>query len=352
MDRDEADAAVVQYTRDRATYAGFSVAMEGLVRQLARHGNIKVQSSESRAKDPESLRRKLYDKGESYDALHDLPDLCGVRVVVFYPSHVVALDQALDDELSVEERIVHGVESPETFGYSSRHLIVRLKGSRSGLTEWNSYAPLKAEVQIRTVLQHGWAAVSHQLQYKSAVEIPERSRRLFNRAAALLEAADDAFDQFRGDVEALQDEYEAQSATAEWRELQLNLESLSAAWDLLPIEELVRVAQDKGFEAGRILPPEQLRTQLGYIVQAAKAADINTLGTLSDLLARASDYGNQLARFAALRRERGRRPPRATAPAVAHLIVAFAHPHILDEPERKKFAAHVEDSLRDVVTGK
>lgn len=53
---------------------------------------------------------------------------------------------------------------------------------------------LKAEVQVRTVTQHVWAAASHVLQYKQEASVPLPVRRSIYRVSALLETVDLEFE--------------------------------------------------------------------------------------------------------------------------------------------------------------
>lgn len=56
------------------------------------------------------------------------------------------------------------------------------------------FAGYKAELQIRTVAQHLWAASSHVLQYKQELSVPPPVRRSIHRVSALLETVDLEFE--------------------------------------------------------------------------------------------------------------------------------------------------------------
>lgn len=56
---------------------------------------------------------------------------------------------------------------------------------------------MKCEIQIRSVLQHAWAEIEHDIGYKSEITIPKEMRRSFSRIAGLLEIADKEFDSIR-----------------------------------------------------------------------------------------------------------------------------------------------------------
>ena len=87
----------------------------------------------------------------------------------------------------------------ERFGYQSEHYLVKLDSKRTALPEYSSHRGLIAEVQVRTILQHAWAEIEHDIQYKSSVTIPNTIRRRFMSLAGVLEIADREF-------QAIQDE--------------------------------------------------------------------------------------------------------------------------------------------------
>jgi len=79
------------------------------------------------------------------------------------------------------------------FGYISLHYIIKLNAARKQLPEYERFKEWKAEIQIRTILQHAWADIEHDLGYKSKDTVPRNIQRDFNRLSGLLELADKEF---------------------------------------------------------------------------------------------------------------------------------------------------------------
>src|SRR5205085_6657438 len=52
---------------------------------------------------------------------------------------------------------------------------------------------LKVEIQTRSILQHAWAEIEHDIGYKRASGLPSAFQRRFSRLAGLLEMADQEF---------------------------------------------------------------------------------------------------------------------------------------------------------------
>lgn len=72
-----------------------------------------------------------------------------------------------------------------------------MNGERLNLRENQPFKGLKCEIQIRSVLQHAWAEIEHDLGYKSEITIPKNIRRNFSRLAGMLEIADKEFQEIR-----------------------------------------------------------------------------------------------------------------------------------------------------------
>ena len=89
---------------------------------------------------------------------------------------------------------------PDRFGYVSLHYVLELSPERSRMSEYRRFAGLKAELQIRSLLQHVWAETEHDLGYKSAAGVPKLIRRRFARLAGMLEIADAEFVALRDEL--------------------------------------------------------------------------------------------------------------------------------------------------------
>jgi putative GTP pyrophosphokinase len=65
---------------------------------------------------------------------------------------------------------------------------------------------VKFKIKIRSILQHAWAEIEHDLGYKSKLAVPESFIRNFNGMAALLELADIEFDRQKKDLSKYESE--------------------------------------------------------------------------------------------------------------------------------------------------
>lgn len=188
---------VKKYRENRGKYCWVSKKTESLMKELVEEKNIKLHLTESRAKTPESLEKKLKRPDKSYgSSIEDIPDLAGVRVVVYYKDDVKSVKNMIEEEFKIKKyKDSHNTESypPYKFGYLSDHYVVELDSPRVDLGGWEEAKGIQIEIQVLTVLRHTWAAVSHALQYKREGEVPKSLRRQLNRLAGLFELADEEF---------------------------------------------------------------------------------------------------------------------------------------------------------------
>jgi ppGpp synthetase/RelA/SpoT-type nucleotidyltranferase len=126
---------------------------------------------------------------------NEIRDLARARVIVFLLSEVEQVNKLIEREFVVlEKESIEGLFADrERIGYQSVHFLVQFSPSREGLAEYQRFAGLVIEIQVRTVLQHAWAEIEHGIQYKAESPAPEPVQRRFMSLAGLIEIADREF---------------------------------------------------------------------------------------------------------------------------------------------------------------
>ncbi|MFZ4895047.1 GTP pyrophosphokinase [Plantibacter sp. Mn2098] len=176
--------------------------VELLVRELLHTDQLEVHNVSHRVKTRESAQTKARDKLKSA-SIAPLTDILGLRIITYFPDQVDEIASLIEREFlivlknSVDKR---ALLDPDRFGYLSSHYVVSIGPSRSSLPEWAAYREMVFEIQIRSILQHSWAEIEHDLGYKAASSIPRDVRRRFSRLAGLLELADAEFVSIREEL--------------------------------------------------------------------------------------------------------------------------------------------------------
>ena len=239
-------AAVEEYRRIRGRYEAFAQAVKEILVQALRAADIRVSSVEPRAKDPESFGAKAELPSDSDHRapkyrrpIDEITDLAGVRIIAFFPRALASIGDCIREEFDVIEHTEHGQKlyQDERFGYRSDHYLVKINGKRTELPEYELHRGLVAEVQVRTILQHAWAEIEHDIQYKVSITTPNTIRRRFMSLAGLLEIADREF-------QAIQDEDEELKRLARTSVEKGVLEEVEITADALRSYLYRRVGQD------------------------------------------------------------------------------------------------------------
>jgi ppGpp synthetase/RelA/SpoT-type nucleotidyltranferase len=168
----------------------------------------------ARAKTLSSFADKAARKASKYpDPVNQLTDLCGGRVMTETQADVDAMCKVIREIFVIDEANSPDIRSRleiAEFGYLSLHLVVQLRDAEIlGVPVPNEIGDRKAEIQVRTLLQHAWATISHDRIYKSSFRVPESRKRDVARVAALLEQADDAFGEVVQGLDAYKVNYSA-----------------------------------------------------------------------------------------------------------------------------------------------
>ncbi|MBI9015490.1 MAG: hypothetical protein JEZ08_24865 [Clostridiales bacterium] len=182
-----------QINVDKCKY--FTNKIHALLQELLSSQNIDYLVVESRTKDIKSIKEKL-DRKKYKDPEKEMLDIIGIRVILFYQKDLSKIEKLISDEFIID--LDNSMKKKDAykeseFGYLSDHYICKLNGKRLALTEWCNYSDMHFELQVRTVLQHSWAVLSHKTEYKKDYEVPRELKRKLFRLASLIELADEEY---------------------------------------------------------------------------------------------------------------------------------------------------------------
>lgn len=200
----ERGAILTQFDKEIGIYKDLADTSHSLLTKIFEETGVQLHSITSRCKSRESLAGKLAKRDKDYRLLSEITDLAAVRITTYFAEDVDRVAEIaekeflIDKENSVDKR---SVLDPDRFGYQSLHYIALMTKERTKLTEYSRFQGRKIEIQIRSILQHAWAEIEHDLGYKSAAGVPREIRRRFSRVAGLLELADEEFSIIRKELQ-------------------------------------------------------------------------------------------------------------------------------------------------------
>jgi ppGpp synthetase/RelA/SpoT-type nucleotidyltranferase len=231
-----------------------------LAELLATDPGLKLHSVTMRAKSRLSVAAKLARPDRTYARLWDVTDLIGLRVITYFEDGVERVAELVEARLpvdlrhSTDKRRAHAVGR---FGYRSLHYVCELRDP--------ALPPAaRCEVQVRTILEHAWAEIEHDLGYKARSGVPAAARRRLDRLAGMLELADQEFVAIRGELSAYEQTLRERIAAAD----HVPLDHLSLV-EMLGCEEVSTLDAAIAHAVGRPLGgepffPDYLLRMLGF----------------------------------------------------------------------------------------
>jgi ppGpp synthetase/RelA/SpoT-type nucleotidyltranferase len=223
---------LTEFTNRQHSLQDLADTLRVLICMILNDGGFVVHSVTSRCKTIESLSDKLSRPDKSYRCLADVTDLTGLRITTYFADDVDRIASLLADEFKIDaENSIDKRQAldPDRFGYQSLHYVAELSGKRCKLAEYRKFSGLKFEIQVRSILQHAWAEIEHDIGYKSGAGVPREIRRRFSRVAGLLELADAEFLSIRNELAEYTARVTREIVSATQR-IELNLPSLRALY--------------------------------------------------------------------------------------------------------------------------
>jgi ppGpp synthetase/RelA/SpoT-type nucleotidyltranferase len=204
------------YAAQRAEHYEPYAHVLGRVLEAACRTAIPQAVVQSRAKSITSFAEKCARRYTACpDAVNQFTDLCGARVIVQTRDQVAAVCAFIRTSFCVIEEDDKGLRLAEdSFGYRDMHFVIQLEPTRChvlGITakEQESIGSRRAEIQVRTWVQHAWADTLHDRMYKVKLKLPTEFRRIGALLAALMEDGDRTFSRLALDIDQMLANYSA-----------------------------------------------------------------------------------------------------------------------------------------------
>lgn len=246
------------------------------IKELLKPEQSEIHSFVSRLKTPCSLENKLGRPDRTYESLEAITDLIGIRIITFFEDTIDRIAARIEEAFEVD--YVNSVDKRKSldssrFGYRSLHYVCRLK-YENGSDSSRRYV---FELQIRTILQHAWAEIEHDLGYKSVTSIPTSVRREFARVAGLLELADSEFTRIRNNLSHYSQE--AKKCIIEEKK-DISLDKITLA-EFLNQSEVAEIEEELARHLDVPLVNDFFYPD--YVIRMLLAAEVNNISRLREL---------------------------------------------------------------------
>ena len=266
-----------------------------LLNELLEPHKAEIHAISSRTKLKDSLIKKVELKNK-YNSLRDITDIVGFRVITLFADTVDEVAKIIKSEFKID--IQNSIDKRETiepnkFGYLSLHYIASFSDNRIILPENKIFLNFRFEIQIRSILQHTWAEIEHDLGYKSKNSIPEEIQRRFFRLAGLLEIADEEFKHIRDQIEKYQNQVGDSINKNNLDNVQIDIESIKEFVLREPlVNEISKIISKKAN-----VPLYKDQAVEADIIERLISSDLNNLEQIKGDLEK---YKNQIIEFAVL----------------------------------------------------
>lgn len=191
------------YNKNKTLYERFSEEIEGIIIKVLKAQKIPYQSVSHRVKEKEIYLNKC--RNEKYNnPIEEIMDISGIRIIAYTNQDVSDICNILQDEFLIDKGNSGNkadMLATDKVGHLSVHYVLQLSKKRLELAEYKEYENLKCEVQVRTLLQHAWAEIEHDRNYKFTGVLPNGIKRRFYLVAGALELMDYEFDKLSKDID-------------------------------------------------------------------------------------------------------------------------------------------------------
>lgn len=202
--------AKANYIKERPIYKKLAVKVENIIEEVLDNDELSYHIILCRAKTIDSYVDKC--SSDKYDdPVNQIFDMAGIRVITYVESEVEKVCEVIENTFKINKSESSDKSSElgvDKVGYKSIHDVCQLKSDRLNLPEYKPFKDKYFEIQVRTILQHAWAEITHDRNYKFSGVLPDDIQRRFMLISGQLEMADREFNLISLDIDKIKKEVE------------------------------------------------------------------------------------------------------------------------------------------------
>ncbi len=192
-----------QYEAKLPEYEQAKNRIQSLLESIISQKKIVVHAITGRVKAIDSYCEKASD--EKYkNPIEEITDYIGFRIICYVQDDVEKIADIITKEFDIDEK--NSIDKSKDLGinkvgYRSNHFIAKMNATRLKLPEYSFLKDIVFEIQVRTLLEHTWAEIEHDRNYKFHGVLPEEIRRKLNLLSGVLEVVDDNFNNLSKEID-------------------------------------------------------------------------------------------------------------------------------------------------------
>lgn len=199
MNEEYVEERIKHYSEVQNLYKEFAEEILAILQAIIKqeYPDLKIASYSGRAKEIESLRKKL--RKDKYNRDSEITDLAGVRVIAYSGKDIEPIVDIIKENFYVD--VSNSVDKTHSLGidrvgYRGMHYVVSFDDARMKMPENKKFKGLKCEIQVTSLIAHTWSEIIHEKGYKFDGVLPRELERRKNLLAGVLEIADDEIDSY------------------------------------------------------------------------------------------------------------------------------------------------------------
>lgn len=218
------------YKENEDILGRMAIKLKSTIEEILLVEKVPYSSVTSRKKDLESLCNKA-ENPKYLNPVEEIQDVVGIRIVAYVESDVERICRIIENSFYIDIENSEDKKSKlgtDKVGYRSVHYVAKLDENRFKLQEYKLFENLCFEIQVRTLLQHTWAEIEHDRNYKFSGSLPNEIKRKFSLIAGTLELLDNQFDSIAKELDNYKEEVVDRAKKGQIEDIAIDGTSLKA----------------------------------------------------------------------------------------------------------------------------